>query len=104
MSGSERAVSSGIVDYRLAWDVNGIGEVRRREECFTTLQSGHLLYHYKANNGRAGVGFLINKKCKDHIVRVNNIGPREAEFVLCMTKCYKRKMDMHQRHHTQKKT
>ena len=47
-------------------DVIGIGEVRRREECFITLQSGHLLYHSNANIGQAGVGFLINRKWKDH--------------------------------------
>ena len=72
-------------EIRLIWDVFGIGEVRRREECFTTLQSGHLLYHSKANNGQAGVGFLMNRKRKDHIVRVNSITPRVAELVLCIT-------------------
>ena len=66
---------------RLVWDVIGIGEVRRREECFTTLQSGHLLYHYKGNNGQ--VGFLTNRKWKD-IMRVNSINPRAAELVLCI--------------------
>ena len=47
---------------RLVWDVIGIFEVRRPEECFITLQSGHLLYHSNANNGKAGVDFLINRK------------------------------------------
>ena len=42
----------------MKWDVIGLGEVRRKEESFTTLQSGHLLYHSEANNGQAGVGFL----------------------------------------------
>ena len=60
--------------------------MRRREECFTTLQGGHLLYHSKANNGQSGVGFLVNRKWKDHIVRVNSISPRVAEHV---TKRYK---------------
>ena len=55
---------------RLVWDVIGISEVRRPEGCFTTLQSGHLLYKAatyctKANNGQAGVGFLINRKWKE---------------------------------------
>ena len=62
----------------MVWDVIGIFEVRRPEEYFTTLQSGHLLYHSKANNGQAGVCFLINRKWKDHIVRVNSISPRVA--------------------------
>ena len=51
---------------RLIWDVFRIGEMRRREECFITLQSGHLLYYSKANNGHAGVGFLINRIWTDH--------------------------------------
>ena len=46
----------------MVWDVIGISEVRRPEECFTTLQSGHLQCHYKANNGQAGVCFLDNRK------------------------------------------
>ena len=44
----------------LVSDVTRIEEVRRREECFTTLQSGQLLRNSKANNGQAGLGFLIN--------------------------------------------
>ncbi|MEG7522154.1 MAG: hypothetical protein M3H12_03525 [Chromatiales bacterium] len=76
----------------LVWDAIGIGEVRRREECFTTLQSGHLLYHPSANNGKAGVGFLINKRWKDYIMRVNSISPRVAELVLCISKRYKLKI------------
>ena len=28
---------------RLVWDVNGISEVIRPDECFTTIQIGHLL-------------------------------------------------------------
>ena len=85
----------------LVWDVIGIGEVRRREECSTMLQRGYL--HSKANNGQAGVGFLINKKWKDHIVTVNIFGPRVIELVLCITKHYKLRIKyMHQRHHPQK--
>ena len=52
------------------------------------------MFHYltKPNNGQAGVGFLINRKWKDHIVRVNSISPRVAELVLCITKWYKLKI------------
>ena len=46
-------------------------------------------YHSKANNGQAGVGFLINRKRKDHIVRVNNISPIVALFGMCIPKRYK---------------
>ena len=75
----------------MIWDVIGIGEVRRREVCFNTINCGHL-HHSKANNGQAGVGFLINRKWKDHILRVNSISPRVAERVLCITKRYKLKI------------
>ena len=34
----------------------------RPEECFTTLQSSHLVYHSKANNGQAGVGCSVHNK------------------------------------------
>ena len=53
---------------------------------FTNLQSGHLLYHSKVNNDQAGLGFLINRKWKDHTVRVSSISPRVAELVLCIAK------------------
>ena len=55
-----------LKENNMKWDVIGLGEVRRKEESFTTLQIGHLLYHSEANNGQAGVGFLINKKWKDN--------------------------------------
>ena len=77
-----------LKEMNIKWDVIGIGEIRRKEEGFTTLQSGHLLYHSKANNGQAGVGFLINKKWKDNITRVNNISPRVAELVIRITTRY----------------
>ena len=51
-----------LKENNIKWDVIGLGEVRRKEESFTTLQSGHLLYHSEANNGQAGVGFLIKKE------------------------------------------
>ena len=50
----------------MKWDVIGLREVRRKEESFTTLQSGHMRYHSEANNGQAGGGFLVNKTWKDN--------------------------------------
>ena len=67
---------------RFVWDVIGIAEVRRPEKCFNTLQSGHRIYNYNANNGQAG--FFVKRKLKDHIVRVSRIVPRMAEHVLCI--------------------
>ena len=66
-------VEEELREIRLVSDVIRIGQVRRREECFTTLQSGHLLCNFKANNSQTGVGFLINRKSNDHTVRVNSI-------------------------------
>ena len=37
-------------------------------------------------NGQAGVGFLINRKWNDHIVKVNGISVRVAELVLRIAK------------------
>ena len=73
-------------------DTIGLGEVRRKEESFTTLQSGHLLYHSEANNGQLGVGFLINKKWKDNITRVSSGSSRVAELILRITDRYQLKI------------
>ena len=76
----------------MKWDVIGLGEVRRKEGSFTTLQSGHLLYHSEANNGQAGVGFLINKKWKDNITRVSSGSSTVAELILRITDIYQLKI------------
>ena len=81
-----------LQENKLVWDVIGLGETRRKAECFTTLQSGNVLYHSQAKNGQAGVGFLINKKWQDRIERVKSIGHRVAELVLCINKRYKLKI------------
>ena len=60
-----------LTENNMKWDVIGLGEGRRKEDSFTTLQSGHMLYHSEAYNGQGGVGFVINKKWKDNITRVN---------------------------------
>ena len=41
-----------LKETNIKWDVIGLGEIRRKEEGFTSLQSGHLLYNSNANNGR----------------------------------------------------
>ena len=74
-----------LKENNMKWDVIGLGEVRRKEESFTTLQSGHLLYHSEANNGQAVVGFIINKKWKYNITRVFSGSSRVAELVLRIT-------------------
>ena len=88
MSMTERKLKEN----NMRWDVIGLGEVRRKEESFTTLQSGHLLYYSEANNGQAGVGFLINKKWKDNITRVSSGSSRVAEQVRCVTDTYQLKI------------
>ena len=76
----------------MKWDVIGLGEVRRKEESFTTLQSGHVLYHSEANNGQSGVGFLVNKKWKGNITRVSSVSSRVAELVLRIRDRYQLKI------------
>ena len=71
---------------------DGLGEVRRKEESFTTLQSGHLLYHSEPNNGQAGEGFLVNKTWKDNITRVFFLNSIVAELVLPITDIYQLKI------------
>ena len=41
--------------------------------------------HSEANNGQAGVGFLVNNKWKDNITRVSSGSSRVAELVLRIT-------------------
>ena len=81
-----------LKENNMKWDVIGLGEVRRKEETFTTLQSGHLLNHSEANNGQAGVGFLVNKKWKENITRVSSGNSRVAGLVLRITDRYQLKI------------
>ena len=59
-------LEEGLKENNKNWDVIGLGEVRRKEESFTTHQSGHMQFHADANNGQAGVRFLVNNKWKDN--------------------------------------
>ncbi len=70
----------------------GLREVGRKEESFTTLQSGHLLYHYETKNGQAGICFLVNKKWKDNVTRVSSGSHRVAELVVRITDRYQLKI------------
>ena len=76
----------------IKWNVIGLGEVQSKEEIFTTLQSGHLMYNSEATNGQAGVGFLVNKKWKDNITRIPSGSSRVAELVLRITDRYQLKI------------
>ena len=65
---------------------------KKRGQFFTTIQSGHLLYHSEANNGQAGIGFPVNKKWKDNITRVSSGSSRVAELVVRVTDRYQLKI------------
>ena len=57
------------------------------------LRVRRLLARYsEANNGQAGVGFLVNKKWKDNITRVSSGNSRVAELVLRITDIYQLKI------------
>ena len=62
----------------MKWDLIGLGEVRRKAESVTTLQSDHLLHHYVATDGLEDLDFVINKKWKVTITRFSSV----AELVL----------------------
>ena len=81
-----------LKENNMKWDLIGLGEVRRKEESFTTLQSGHLLYHSQANNRQAGVSFLVNKTWKDNMTRVSSANSSVAELVLRITDRYQMKI------------
>ena len=81
-----------LKENNMKWDVIGLREVRRKEESFTTLQSGHMRYHSEANNGQAGVGFIVNKTWKDNITRVSSGSSRVVELVLLITDRYQLKI------------
>ncbi len=51
-----------------------------------------MLYHSGANNGHAGLGFLINKKWKDNITMVTTGRSRLAELVLRIQDRYRLKI------------
>ena len=51
----------------------------RRSPTKITLQTSHLLYHSEANNGQAGVGFLVNMKWKYNMTRVSSGNSRVVE-------------------------
>ena len=81
-----------LKENNMNWGVIGPGEVRRKKEFFTILPCGHLLYHSEANNGQAGVGFLVNKKWKENITRVSSGSSRVAALVLRITDRYQLKI------------
>ena len=68
-------------------------EIEKMRGMLRYLQTDPLLLHYWANNGQAGVSFLVRRKWKDHILRVSNISSGVGELVLlCTTKGYKLKL------------
>ena len=70
----------------------GSEKPEEKRKVFTTLQSGHLLYHSEANSGQAGTGFLVNKKWKDNITRVSSERSSVAELVVRKTDEYQLKI------------
>ena len=79
-------------DTNIKWDIIGIAEVRRQEEHFITLKSGHLLYHTNSHNGQQGVGFLINKKLQTNIIEVKEINTRMATLTIRINNRYSMKI------------
>ena len=73
--------------------INWLGAPNFRPPCSgLSRRSGHLLYHSEANNGQAGVCFLVNMKWKDNITRVSSGHSIVAELVLRITDIFKLKI------------
>jgi len=53
----------------IKWEMIGLREVRRREEQFEELKSGHHLYHIgMKDKSEAGVDFLVQKSLAGNIM------------------------------------
>ena len=66
----------------MKWDVMGLCEVRRPGTLWTTLKSGHHLFHSGNDISQAGVGFLIHKSLAGNVVEVKGISDRICLLVL----------------------
>lgn len=74
----------------IKWDIIGLCEIRRKGEDLIKLDSGHLLYTNGTDDGKfGGVGFLINRKLKDSVVKVESTSDRVAQCILQLNKRYK---------------
>ena len=74
---------------KIKWDVIGLSEVRRKSEELLTLKEGHLFFYRGTKDGRnGGVGFLINKRWKDNVVKIEGVSDRICKVVLKINERY----------------
>ena len=74
---------------KIKWDVIGLSEVRRKSEDLMTLREGHLFYYSGTKDGRlGGVGFLINKKWKNNVEKIESVSDRVCKLILRINKRY----------------
>lgn len=52
----------------IKWDIIGLSEVRRNNDCCEERKSGNILCHSAGITGNYGVGFLIKKEHRDNIL------------------------------------
>ena len=71
------------------WDIIGLGEVRRKDECKLQLNSGNILF-WKGydNKSEAGVGFLINKNIAGNVTDYKAINERIIKIIIQLNKKY----------------
>jgi hypothetical protein len=70
------------------WDVIGLSEVRRKDESFQKLNSGHHFYSIGGNESQAGVGFLIHRTISNNIIEIKGINERLAAITIRINKKY----------------
>jgi len=70
----------------IKWDIVGVCEVKRDEEVLSELKSGHIFYHTTCVQGFQGVGFFINKKWRNNIMKLTAISERVCVLNLQLNK------------------
>lgn len=70
----------------IKWDILGLSEVRRDSEKIIERTNGSLFYHIGETKGQYGVGFLINKRWKQHIQEFRGYNERLTSLSLLIEK------------------
>ncbi|XP_030760806.1 craniofacial development protein 2-like [Sitophilus oryzae] len=93
LSTEEKLLELQEVLDKVNWDFIGMSEIRRQGEAWTTLKSGHILYHIdETDNSIGGVGFLINKKHASDILSIASVSKRVAYVIFRLNSRLKMKI------------
>jgi len=74
---------------KIKWDIIGLSEVRRKSEDMITLKDGNVFYYRGTKDGRlGGVGFLINKKWRNNVEKIESVSDRVCKLILKINERY----------------